>query len=293
MVQKEIPGRLLITGGTGFIGTHLLPRLLDQGYELVVTTRKSSNLNKLPKSDKVSLFQLESDSFADLFHKKDILGTIHMATEYGKKDLNFHKMLGANLELPLEILKHGASSMRFFINTHTCVGTNYDLYAMTKAGFYEMSRYFADNYDLGMIHLRLEYVYGSKDDTSKFLPLVMHNMRKGIPTPASQGEQRRDFVHIDDVIEAYMATLRHYARIGAGLHEYQIGTGVAMTLKETVSLLEEISGKPSLVDWGKYPYKKNEVFHPQLDLEPARKELEWEAKISLRQGLKMTWDADS
>jgi nucleoside-diphosphate-sugar epimerase len=161
-----LSGRLLVTGGTGFIGSHLLPCLIDAGYELVVTVRKGSRLEKLPRSDQVSLFNLEGDSFSELFSQKDILGTIHMATEYGKRDLNFHKMLGANLELPLEILKHGASSMRFFINTHTCVGTNYDLYAMTKAGFFEMSRYFADNYDLGMIHLRLEYVYGSKDDTS-------------------------------------------------------------------------------------------------------------------------------
>ena len=284
--------RLLVTGGTGFIGSHLLPRLIDAGYELVVTVRPGSRVNKLPSSENITLFNLESDSFSDLFSQKDILGTIHMATEYGKKDLNFHKMLGANLELPLEILKHGASSMRFFINTHTCVGTNYDLYAMTKAGFFEMSRYFADNYDLGMIHLRLEYVYGSKDDTSKFLPMVMSNMKNGLITSASLGEQRRDFVHIDDVVEAYLATLRHYDRIGPGMHEYHIGTGIATNLKEMVGLLEDVSGMKSLVDWGKYPYKKNEVFHPDMDPVPARKDLEWKAKISLRQGLQATWNEE-
>jgi nucleoside-diphosphate-sugar epimerase len=281
-----------VTGGTGFIGSHLLPHLVDAGYELVVTVRSVSRLNKLPQSEKITLFNLESDSFPELFCDRDIIGTIHMATEYGKKDLNFHKMLGANLELPLEILKHGASSMRFFINTHTCVGTNYDLYAMTKAGFFEMSRYFADNYDLSMIHLRLEYVYGSKDDTSKFLPLVMSNMKHGLITPASLGEQRRDFVHIDDVVEAYLATLKHYGRIGPGLHEYHIGTGIATTLKEMVSVLEDISGTKSLVEWGKYQYKKNEVFHPDMDLEPARKDLDWKAKISLRQGLEKTWSEE-
>jgi CDP-paratose synthetase len=285
-----VAGRLLVTGGTGFIGSHLLPRLLDEGYELVITVRDGSRLSALPRSEKVTLFHLESESFANLFRGDDILGTIHMATEYGKKDLNFHKMLGANLELPLEILKHGASSMSFFINTHTCVGTNYDLYAMTKGGFYEMSRFFAGNYNLSMIHQRLEYVYGGRDDISKFLPLVMRNMKRGEVTPASYGDQRRDFIHIDDVVESYLATLRNYRLIGPGFHEYHIGTGKATTLREMVGILEEVSGRQSLVEWGRYPYKKNEVFHPDVDLAPARRELDWEAKVSLREGLRSTWN---
>jgi nucleoside-diphosphate-sugar epimerase len=87
--------------------------------------------------------------------------------------------------------------------------------------------------------------------------------------------------------------LKHYDRIGPGFHEYHIGTGIATTLKEMVGVLEDVSGTKSLVDWGRYPYKKNEVFHPDMDLGPARKDLDWEAKISLRQGLQATWNEES
>src|SRR5689334_20712157 len=116
-MQKTI----LMTGGTGFLGSKLLRRLLDEEFRIVLLKRSTSNLRRIEDlTARIQTYDLDTTKLEDVFsrHKIDIVA--HCATDYGRKDVPAPTVIEANLVLPLQLLELAkAHSVPVFINTDT------------------------------------------------------------------------------------------------------------------------------------------------------------------------------
>lgn len=289
MIKKN--KTILLTGVTGFIGSFVLKALLKKYWNIIVLKRRTSDLKRIKDVlSHVKIYDLETVDLSVLFERENISGIVHLATDYGKKHNNdISLMVQANIELPLQLLKAGISrGLKFFVNTHTYAGAEYNLYSSMKAGFLDMAQYYAANSDCKIVHMRLEYVYGPGDDTDKLIPMIIENLTASRSTTATPGGQKRDFIYIDDVTEAYLRLLDRIDGITSRPQEFQIGTGKSVALKIFVDKIAQSLGKKGLVEWGKVPYRHREIFDSKANTKEAKKLLDWSARFSIDQGIAKT-----
>ena len=283
--------KILITGATGFLGSHLLLTLIEKGYDIIILKRSFSNIWRIQNIlHQVKNYDIDKIDIKKIFDENKIEGVIHLATDYGRKNNNdIIQMIKANIELPAQLLdlctKYG---IKFFINTHTSTNNKYSLYSATKSAFTEIARYFIANYRVKFINMRLEYMYGEKDDYTKFIPFVFKSILEGKEIRATKGEQKRDFIYIQDVVNAYIKVLNNLEKVNNEFIEFEIGTGNSISLREFVKDIEKEINKKANIKWGIIPYKKNEIFDSKANIKKAKNILGWYPKYDVSSGLKKT-----
>lgn len=282
---------ILLTGATGFLGNHLLPMLLNNGYSVIALKRTETNLHRISSflSD-IKFYDIDTDSLESIFRHESIDIIIHLATNYRPEvRWDSHNWLDANIHLPTALLNLGTNyNIKGFINTGTTLPTKYSLYSASKNSFDLITKFFASNYNLNIVNLKLETMYGQNDNPDHFIPLVIERAIKGQEIKTTKGKQNRDFVFVKDVVYAYIATLKKILDFKNNYTEINIGTGRVTSLINTVIIIEEIMKKKIKIDWGAHPYRKHEIFEKVSDITVARKLLKWEPKTSLEIGLKDT-----
>ena len=116
---------VLLTGGTGFLGSNLLNRLVASGIEVVLLKRATSNVDRIVMLlPRVTVYDIQRETLMRIFHDHAIGSNIHCATNYGRGESDPCHMLEANLFLPLTLLELGRKhGVRCFINTDTVLET--------------------------------------------------------------------------------------------------------------------------------------------------------------------------
>lgn len=284
---------ILVTGATGFLGSHLLHKLVEEKYNVIILKRSFSNTWRIKDVlHQVKSYDIDKIDIERIFNENEIAGIIHLATDYGRKSNNdVITMTKANIELPTELFALGTKyGSNFFVNTHTSADNKYNLYSATKSAFIEIAKFFIANYHVKFINMRLEYMYGESDDDTKFIPFVIESILKGKEIGATKGKQKRDFIYVRDVVDAYLKVLDNLKDFNDDFMEFEIGTGKSVSLMYFVSKIEEVSGKEANINWGAIPYRKNEIFDSKASIEKAKKYLGWFPKYDIRSGLKKTID---
>ena len=171
--------KILLTGATGFIGSHLVKALLRDGYDVIILKRSFSDtfrINDILES--VISVNVDTCSVADIFKTHPELDTvIHTATHYGNNVDDINATLEANLQLPMQLLQHA----KIFINTDTFLNPrsgHLKPYTLSKQQFIEWGRLFAEETNVHFINAKLELVYGPLDNRNKFLPSVLSDLLK-------------------------------------------------------------------------------------------------------------------
>lgn len=280
---------ILLTGGTGFLGSHLLPNLVRKGYNVTLLKRSFSNTWRIKDIlPQIKSYDIDKVDIERIFCENEIEGIIHLATDYGKKkDVN--QMSKANIELPTELLALGTKyGINFFVNTHTFADNKYSLYSAMKSAFIEIARFFIANYEFEFINMKLEYMYGERDDYTKFIPFVIKSILEDKEIKATMGKQKRDFIYVKDVVDAYLKVLDNLGSLNEEFMEFEIGTGKSVSLNYFISKIEEEISKKANIKWGIIPYRKNEIFDSKARIEKAKKYLKWYPKYDVRSGLKKT-----
>lgn len=287
--------KILITGATGFLGSHLLPALIEKGYDIIVLKRSFSNTWRIQNvTSKIKSYDIDKVDIKKIFDENKIAGIIHLATDYGRKNNNdIIQMSKANIEMPAKLLdlgcKHGVI---FFINTHTFSNSKYSLYSAMKNSFIEIGKYFTSNFKIKFINMKLEHMYGERDEYSKFIPFIIKNILEDKKIKVTKSEQKRDFIYVYDVVDAYLNALDNLGNLNDNFLEFEIGTGNSISLRDLLNKIEEIINKKANVNikWGAIPYKKNEVFDSKANIEKAKQYLGWSPKYDINSGLKKTID---
>lgn len=280
---------IFVTGSTGYLGSVLVRELVCLGFNVYCLRRLNSNIYRLADiSSFINWVNLESINFNDFFSNHQIDYVLHCATNYGRKESDPISTIEANLTLPLRIL-HAASinNVKVFINTDTVLDKGVNHYSLSKSQFFDWLETYSDR--ITGINVALEHFYGPDDDPSKFVTYVINSLLSKVKRlELTPGHQKRDFIYIDDVTQAFMKLIDNVKHFERGFYRFEVGSGKPIEICAFVELAKNISGNEvTFLDFGAIPYRKNEVMNSDVDTS-GLKELGWTPSISLEEGLRRT-----
>jgi len=278
--------RLLITGGTGYLGCRLSKLLIKYGHELFFLLRSGSKIEAINSFSKESNYIFDdSIDFKRILLEKKIEGVIHCATNYGRLGDCPLEIVSTNLLLPLRILFSAAELDNiFFLNIGTLLEKNVSNYSLSKYQLEEWMNQYSNK--VKCINVLLEHFYGPNDNPSKFVASVINKLKNKVKKiDLTLGEQKRDFIFIDDVIDAIVMILNASNFSNRKFEEYEVGSGVSVTIRSLVELAKTISGNEEThLNFGAIPYRTNEVMASVAAIEKLQS-LGWKPKVSLKEGL--------
>lgn len=280
---------ILLTGATGFLGSHLLEALLNAGYEVSILKRSTSDTWRIDRLlDRVKSYDVDKEPIAKAFEERRIDAVIHTACHYGRNSDPISEIVEGNLMFGLRLLEAAISfNTDTFFNTDTLLQKHLNVYTLSKKQFVEWLRQQSEK--IQVVNLKLEHMYGPKDDTTKFVPWVVSQLKQNVPEiKLTKGEQKRDFIYIDDVVSAYMVALEKTHELDS-FSEFNVGTGELTTLKAFVEQLKEAYeanfGVPATkLAFGAIPYRKGEMISVEVD-NTALIKLGWKQRYGLLDGL--------
>jgi CDP-paratose synthetase len=283
------PKTILLTGANGFLGSYLLEALIQKGYDTIVLKRTTSNLWRiLHLNGLYKAYDVDVDPVEKAFQENRIDVVIHTACCYGRKGESIKDVVESNLIYSLRIIdaciKYNTDT---FFNTDTLLQKHLNVYTLSKKQFVEWLKLYSLN--INVINLKLEHVYGPKDDISKFVPWILEEFKKNVPEiKLTKGEQMRDFVYIYDVVDAFMKVIENVSNC-LGYNEIDIGTGELVTLREFIENLHEKFylkfelGRVHL-GFGLLQYREGEIMIPKLD-NTKLLNLGWRPRFNYKRGI--------
>lgn len=280
---------ILLTGATGFLGSHLLESLILSGYNVVILKRSTSDLSRIEHLlDRVVSYDVDKIAIETAFEGEKVDVVIHTACHYGRKDDSISNLVESNLMYGLRVLdaslKSGTST---FINTDTMLQKELNNYTRSKKQLVEWLQQSSDKVQI--INLKIEHMYGPKDNDTKFISWVLSQLRSGAKEiNLTSGVQQRDFVHIEDVIAAYMLILTKLESIPS-FSEFEVGTGKLISVREFLEKLKLAYEKKfgvsnTAFNFGVVPYRKGEMMSIPVDNLPLV-QIGWKSAVSFEQGL--------
>ena len=284
---------ILLTGATGFLGSHLLFALLKEGYKMVILKRSFSDTWRIDSlMHQIKIYDIDITSYEKAFEEQKIDVVIHTATNYGRETHNISKIVEDNLLFSLKIVETASRyNTDIFFNTDTSQNKFLSDYTLSKKQFVEWLQFFTKTKKIKVVNLRLDHMYGTSDDNSKFVVWLMEQMLSNRDViNLTQGNQRRDFIYIDDVVSVYLLILRKHENLSE-FSEFDVGTGEQISIREFVLKLKDtmelIYNKPILMNlnFGAIPYRKGEMMEVVEDVNPLFN-LGWKPNIMLAEGLK-------
>lgn len=280
---------ILLTGANGFLGSHLLEALLSQRYNLVILKRSTSDLWRIAHlMGQVTSYDVDSQLLELAFKEQKIDCVIHTACHYGRNGDSINRIVDSNLLYGIQVLEAAiAHDVKTFVNTDSLLPRNLNPYSLSKKQLVDWLKQQSDK--IHVVNLRVEHMFGPKDDTTKFVPWVMAQLKANTPEiKLTQGEQERDFIYIDDVVSAYLTVLSKQAELPQ-YSEFDVGSGVLTTVRsflEQLRLACEIKfGKlDTQLIFGALPYRDGEMMSVDVNTQGLR-DLGWSAKTDIGHGL--------
>jgi UDP-glucose 4-epimerase len=297
--------KVLVTGGAGFIGSHLVDALIQRGYQVVVVDNISTgcveNINPAaifyrvdicsPELEKI--FERESP---DLVNHQAAQTVIQKSREDPVFDAN-QNILGS-LNLILQCLRFGVKKIVYASSGGAIYGEpEYrpvnESHPVHPISYYGISKHTAEHYlrlaclehTLSYVVLRYSNVYGPRQNPRGEAGVVAvftgQMLRGERPTIFGRGDKTRDYVHVSDVVIANLLAMEKGEN---GI--YNIGTGVETSDQEMFDLLAELIGYQGNPRYA--PMREGEIYKICLDCSKARKELGWQPQFLLREGLAET-----
>jgi len=282
---------ILLTGATGFLGSHLAHRFVARGHRVLVLKRPSSNLNRLASIlPNLSLYDIQgSDLSAPFKEHGKIDAVIHTATCYGRNGETASEIFATNTAFPLRLLETASAfNTDTFFNTDTILYKYLNSYSLSKKHFLEWGKSFTDGQKTRFLNIRLEQIYGPGDNPSKFTTHVIRSCIENVPElKLTSGEQERDFIYIDDVISAYEVLLGETENTAESFLEYDLGSGMAVPIREFAEAVHRIAESTTRLNFGALPYRDNEIMHSEANIESLAL-LGWRCQTTLADGIGKT-----
>ena len=295
--------RCLVTGSTGFIGSHLVGMLLEKGCEVGVMIRPTSNLWRIQEY-KLSLHILESDlagmkNIEDQimeFHPQILLHAGWQGVDKNQRDdVGQIRNMQDSLKLFDTCLKSGCQSIVGFGSQAEYGQTNRTLvedmptYPDTLYGAAKLltgllgERKCAD-LDVPFVWLRLTAAFGPKDDPSHLIPYVISTLLRGESPVLTHGRQKWDYLYIDDVLNAIWDIITHSNARGI----FNLSSGRAIAVSQICEMIRDWINPDLPLDLGKVPYPDDARIVLEAGNSRLRQATGWEPQISWIDGIEKT-----
>ena len=291
--------KILITGGTGFIGYHLAKKCVRMGWEVTSFSKKK------PKS--IRTLKKVNYLFGDLTKKKDLkvlkkkfdyivnaagvvdhssnpkvykahyLGCKNLANFFLKKKIKLFLQVGSCVE-------YGPQKSPQKEDYKTKIN---DLKSMYSKGKLAASKYLMELYDkyrFPVVIFRLYLNYGPNQDFNRFLPVIIDGCIRGKKFPCSSGIQYRSFTFVDDLVRAMVIALKKTHLSG---NVFNIGNNKPVKIKRIVQYIKRYVKKGTPL-YGKIKFRKDEIKYLYPNISKAKLLLNWQPKVSFSKGLSRT-----
>jgi UDP-glucose 4-epimerase len=297
--------KVLVTGGAGFIGSHVVDRLILEGHEVVVVdnlaTGKRRNIDRAARFYKMDI---QSWRLERVFRNERPNVVMHLAAQMDVRKSVEDPMFDAQvnvlgtLNVLQQAVKHGVRKVIFSSSGGAIYGEQEtypapETHVMKPLSPYGLSKLCGEQYlsyfqrvsGLQAVSLRYANVYGPRQDPegeAGVVAIFIQKMLNGEQAVINgNGRQTRDFVFVDDVVEANLAMMGQETQ-----GTYNVGTGVETSINDLFRILVQHTGSTCKEMHG--PAKKGEQARSVIDSAKLRHEVSWEPKADLSDGLKKT-----
>lgn len=269
--------RIVVTGGSGFVGRALLPILRARGDEVALLDRHDAQSLPSAVVDRVAHFRPDA--------------VIHLATHFlsGHEPDDITALVRSNVEFGTVVAEAAMTSGARLVNVGSAwqhfEGAAYDpvsLYAATKQALDVIIEYYERVRGLDAVSVTLFDTYGPGDERPKLIPMLMRAADTGHAIEMSDGQQLIDLTYVDDVATGlvHVVSLPHPPRHGV------LRSGRPVSIRDLVSVFEAATGRAVPVLWGARPSRPREM---TSDWSYGSRPEGWHPTVDLAEGLARTW----
>lgn len=294
--------RVLVTGGYGFIGSHLIKRLILEDCKIFILERKNSNPWRIENIlNNVKVLEADISSYEEVnkcientkpefvFHlaaygvdssKKEyvkavntnILGIVNLLSALKKIECKKVVTLGTCAEYGhrTEVMKEDMRLMPVSV------------YGSTKACSTILAHQIASENNISIVTLRPFGIFGEGEATHKIFTHIILSILKNEDVKLTKCEQYRDYCYVENIVDGILLAAKNN---NVKNDIFNIATGEAHKLKFYVELILKHINTSKRPLYGAVPYRKNEMWAPRADVRKIKEVLNWEPKVSLEDGI--------
>ena len=300
--------RVILTGGTGFVGANLARRLLREGHELHLLVRPNYQPWRIePIRPDVRLHELhlhDLDAVSRVVRQIRPDWIFHLAAHGAYSwQTDWEQMVRTNIQGTMSLVTACLNTgFEAFVNTGSSSEYGFkdhapaesepvepnSHYAVTKAAATLFCRFTAQRQRVHLPTLRLYSAYGPFEEPRRLLPTLILRGLKGELPPLVEPDVARDFVFVDDVIEAFLLAARiQTSELGP---VYNVGTGAGTTLREAVAVARRVMSIEAEPVWNTMPNRLWDTKVWVSDSRKIRAELGWQPRHSFEEGFRLMLD---
>jgi len=296
--------RALVTGATGFIGSHLVRLLLDRKVVVAILMRPNSDTWRI--KDVLSAVEVIHGDLSAIEQSGDMirsftpemvfhLGWYGVGNRYRDDPAQVSQNLYGSLNL-VEIAAKAGCQRWLGLGSQAEYG-RYDnvitedlppqpttLYGIAKLSVCLLSRKLCEAYGIGFTWLRLFSPYGPTDTPQWMIPYTILTLLKKQKPALTSGEQRWDYLYVEDVATAIWQAASHPTAQGI----FNLGSGEAHTVHSIVECIRDLIDPDLPLGFGEVPYRPDQIMHLQADISHLRQATGWSPQVSLDEGLRRT-----
>ena len=293
----KLKNNILIIGGTGFIGYHFAKKCLAKGWQVTSISSRQPKKKRYLTNVQYIICDIANKKSLERKVRKYFKYVVNLGgyVDHSNKEKTFgsHYIGCKNLteifleKKPKAFIQMGSSGEYGSLKSpqkenSTC--NPQSIYGQAKL---LSTKYLINIFrkkDFPVTILRLYQAYGPKQDFNRLIPIVIKACGKNKKFPCSDGNQLRDFLYIDDVVDAILKALNSEEARGQIIN---IGTGKPKKVKNIIEYIKKTlkGGRPQ---YGKIKFRKDEILAIYPNIKKAKNKINWQPQISFNKGLKLT-----
>lgn len=291
--------KVLITGGTGFVGKTLVPYLYSNGYtDLCLLVRNPSKAYSLFNTIPLKVISNQFNNWRDklIEYNPDVI--IHLATcPNHHNDYESIRMVAeTNIVFTSLLLEASSKTVcKYFVNVGTFteylygienfVANNY--YSASKTAVRPIIKFWQSQSEWKWINIIPYSPYGRYNETTKVFDLIYSSIKSHDPIKLSEGKQILDFIHVDDIADFFLNILQNLDCFNEDYTQLYLGTGKGHSLREVSEIMESVTLGRTNILWGAIPYRPMDTMYAIAPVDNNPQWFPWRAKITLEEGIRI------